>query len=343
VNGRPPKIVFAVGAPDGMSRAAATDAFNTSGLHGVSGIATVLLPWLNERGHPFATVMFGSSGTLDADAVRRVAEQARGEVLVNLICDAEIQRRALQQVERFGLETQLPLVNPPWAVAATTRPLIARRLAHQAKVRAPMCTSWPGGAQPLAAHIEAHGHTYPVLLRPPGRHGSDGLVRADDPDEVAAHAAKLPACSVTDFVDFRSGDGLWRKYRMVCAGDRLFRRHMLADEHWNLTAHARDFMQEHPQLVAEEQKWLAKPVTLRNGSVEQRVMHQFRALQLDFGAVDYALRPNGELVVFEINACVQLTNYVDEEAASVWAHIQAGNEEILHTLLADVVARAAPG
>jgi len=339
-NGRRPKLILALGAPDGVPFKEAARRFNhaTKGLHGNSGITTTLLPWLLERGHPYAVLLFGSEGQMGPEAARRAFERAGGRVLVNLICEPHLQR-ALRQVERFELETQLPLVNPSWAVASTTRPLIARRLAHQAGVRAPHCTFYPGGAVTLAEHIEAHGHRYPVLLRPPGEHGSVGLVRVDDADALAARPTS--ACMVTDFVDFRSADGLWRKYRMVYAGDRLFRRHVLTDREWNLTRAARGFMQDRPELAAEEQAWINSPVTLESGSVEARVLHQFRALQLDFGAIDFALPPGGDVVVFEINACVQLTNRLDAQAAGDRRYFEANNDEILDTLVQAICSRAA--
>ena len=65
----------------------------------------------------------------------------------------------------------------------------------------PHCTLY-GGAIPLPDYLEREKHAYPVLLRPPGRHGSKGLVRVDD--AKAAAAADFKAGHVTDFVDFRS-------------------------------------------------------------------------------------------------------------------------------------------
>ena len=159
---------------------------------------------------------------------------------------------------------------------------------------------------------------------------------------ISRQTALLGACTVTDFVDFRSADGLWRKYRMVYAGDRLFRRHVLTDRAWNLTRAARGFMHDRPELAAEEQAWINSPVTLESGSVEARALHQFRALQLDFGAIDFALPPGGDLVVFEINACVQLTNRLDADAAGDRRYFEANNDEILETLLEVICSRAAP-
>jgi hypothetical protein len=339
--GPPPKIVFAVGAPDGMTGAVAEQRFMDGNLHGISGITSAVLYWMFEHEHPFSVLMFGGERRLTDETIERWLQMTKGEVLVNLICEPETQRLALRQLASFELASQLPLVNPSWAVAATARPVIARRLAHQVGVRAPHCTLFRAGGVTLAEHIEAEGHTYPVLLRPPGRHGSVGLVRVDDPSEITSQARDLRlACTVTDFVDFRSDDGLWRKYRMVYAGDRLFRRHVLADREWNLTRAARPFMNDRPELVAQEQEWLGRPVTLERDGIEARIMHQFRALQLDFGVMDFALPPDGDLVVFEINACLQLTNPTDAEAATDLRYFEANNDEILATLAAAISVRS---
>jgi hypothetical protein len=338
----PPKVVFAVGAPDGMTGAEAEARFAAGRLDGISGITDALIHRLFEREDPFSVVMFGSARRLTEATTERWLKTTQGEVLVNLICEPETQGLALRQLASFELAAQVPLVNPSWAVAATTRPAIARRLAHQVGVHAPHCTLYHGEAPSLAEHIEAHGHRYPVLLRPPGRHGSVGLVRVDDPIDLTRQPAALRAsCTITDFVDFRSDDGLWRKYRMVYAGDRLFRRHVLTDRAWNLTREARAFMKGRPELVAQEREWIDRPVTLEPGSIEARVMHQFRALQLDFGVMDFALPPTGDLVVFEINACLQLTNVTDAEAAGDERYFEANNDEILAALEAEISARAA--
>ena len=260
-------------------------------------------------------------------------------MLINLICEPHAQRRALEQMRRLELATGIAVVNPAWAISATTRPLIARRLAHQARVRMPHCTHYEPAGGTLPEHVEAQGHTYPVLLRPPGRHGSEGLLRIDDAGALARIDAAVRSCTVTDFVDFRSADGLWRKYRIVYAGDRLFRRHMLVDTEWNLVGAARRFMRDRAALLDEEQAWLEAPLTLENESIEARVMHQFRVLQLDFGAIDCALLPDGDLVVFELNACLQITN-APSQAISDRRPYEANNDEILRALVDEACSRA---
>ena len=219
---------------------------------------------------------------------------------------------------------------------------MARRVGRADGVRAPHCTLFKAGTGSLVEHVAAAGHRYPVLLRPAGSHGSTGLVRAGDDTDVAAAAGAVGTCTVTDFVDFRSEDGLWRKYRMVYAGGTLFRRHLLIDQQWNVVGNSRFFMHERG-LLDEEREWLGRPVAPEADSVDARVREQFEAMELDFGVIDYALLPDGELVIFELNACVQLTGSIPEQYRSHLGYLEENNDEILDALLARVSSRAAAG
>lgn len=339
-----PNILVMVGAPDSMAGATAQERRRRSlGLPGNSGLISALVNTLRERAAPHALVIAWPGGETEAQSL---LDTIGAEVVVNGICEPLVQRGALRHMARFEQETGLPTLNPARVIAATARPDMARRVGRAEGVRAPHCTLYdPGagaGAGTLAEHIRAAGHRYPVLLRPAGSHGSSGLVRADgDADaDAAAAAGAVGRCTVTDFVDFRSEDGLWRKHRMVYAGGRLFRRHRLVDQQWNVVGDSRFFMYERG-LFAEEREWLDRPVEPETQPVERRVLEQFQALGLDFGVIDYGVMPDGELVIFEINACVQLTGTIPEEYRPYVGYVEANNDEILDALLEQVRARAA--
>jgi hypothetical protein len=151
----------------------------------------------------------------------------------------------------------------------------------------------------------------------------------------------LGSCTVTDFVDFRSEDGLWRKHRMLYAGGRLFRRHRLADQQWNVVGDSRYFMHERG-LFDEEREWLARPVDGAD-PIAPRLLEQFEAMELDFGAIDYAVLPDGEVVIFEINACVQLTGTIPEQYRPQIGYIEDNNDEIMDAVLQQIRSRAAAG
>ena len=334
-----PKMLVMLGAPDAMAGATEQERLGNLRLAGNSGLVSALVETLRERAIPHVVVIAWPDGEGEGQSL---IEQTGAEVLVNGIGEPLTQAGALRQVARLEQETGVPAVNPARVIETTTRPAMARRIGQADGVRAPHCTLFQAGAGSLVEHVAAAGHRYPVLLRPAGSHGSTGLVRAGDDADVAAAAAAVGTCTVTDFVDFRSEDGLWRKHRMVYAGGTLFRRHLLIDQQWNVVGDSRYFMHERG-LLGEERKWLRRPVARKRGSVDARVREQFEAMELDFGVIDYAVLPDGELVIFELNACVQLTGSIPEQYRSQLGYLEENNDEILDALLARVRSRAAAG
>lgn len=334
-----PNILVVLGAPDAMAATPAQERRRNLHLSGNSGLVSALVRTLRARELPHVVVIAWPDG---ATAGESLVEATGVEVLVNAICEPLTQRGALQQLARLEQETALPTLNPARVVATTARPDLARRVGRGDGVRAPHCTLYEPGTGALAEHVRAAGHRYPVLLRPAGSHGSTGLVRAGDETDVAAAARTLGTCTVTDFVDFRSADGLWRKHRMVYAGGRLFRRHLLVDEQWNVVGDSRYFMHERG-LFDEEREWLARPVTADAEPAYARIIGRFEAMGLDFGVIDYAVLPDGELVIFEMNACVQLTGTIPEQYRSHIGYIEDNNDDILAALMDRVRERAAAG
>ncbi len=335
-----PKMLIVLGAPDAMAATTARERLRNLRLPGNSGLVATLIKVLRERDVPHVLVIAWPEGATEAQSL---LETTGVEVLVNGICEPLTQRGALRQATRLQEETGLPALNPARAVETTGRPDVSRRVGRAGGVYAPHCTLFEAGTGgTLVEHVADQGHRYPVLLRPAGSHGSAGLVRASDDADVAAAAGVVGTCTVTDFVDFRSEDGLWRKHRMVYAGGRMFRRHLLIDQQWNVVGDSRFFMHGR-DLFGEERDWLARPVEPETEPIDARVLEQFEAMGLDFGVIDYAVLPDGELVIFEINACVQLTGTIPEEYRPYIGYVEDNNDDILDALLERVTARAAEG
>lgn len=324
-----PEILLLLGVPDDMNGTVA--AGQPFSLRGNTGLAAALLDAMRERNWPVGVQLLRPGQPPQPGAAR---------LLLNAVCEPVIHRRSLALLGRLEQRTGLPTLNPSWVIAHTGRAAISRRLSHQVGVQVPLCTVFQRDREKLPQHVERLGHRYPILLRPLGQHGSDGLQRNDNEAQAAA-ATGLDAGHVTDWVDFKSGDGLYRKYRLFVAGDALIRRHLLIDQQWNITVKARYFMKERADLIEEEKRWLAQPVELAPGSVESRILHQFRALQLDFGSVDYTLLPGGDVLIFEINACIQVTGNTTPEEAARWPHIKAINAQVIDSVLDLIRKRAA--
>jgi len=140
---------------------------------------------------------------------------------------------------------------------------------------------------------------FPAFLRFENDH--DGARSPLLPSRAALDAAVASAVAkgarradllVVEFCDVRGPDGLFRKLGVQVVGDRVIPRHLFAsDRRWMLKAMDRV---DAPRL-REERRFT------RENPHEEALRAIFRRTGVEFGRVDYAVRRDGGLEVFEVN------------------------------------------
>ena len=103
----------------------------------------------------------------------------------------------------------------------------------------------------------------------------------------------LSNAGCSEFIDVRSPDGLYRKYRYLAAGRRGVTRHLMIGSHWEVRAENRV---RSDATRAEELAYLDAPEP--NYAVLERAR---QALEFDMAAFDYSCDREGRLVVWEAN------------------------------------------
>jgi hypothetical protein len=258
------------------------------------------------------------------------------DVLVNLITEPLVCRRALDRLDTMVRPRAIPMLNSVEAIRRSSRVVLPDVIAGSGapRVRAPRTARFSGRAAAPGKHVEAAGLRWPVLLRPAGTHSSKGLTKVDSPS--ALRALDLPHdVLVSEFIDFRSGDGLYRKYRMIWVDGMVFRRHLLAGFNWNVTGDARIDMAMQPETITAEKDFLASP-----GPLDDRIAELFRIVGLDFGVIDFAVSDEGEITIFELNGTFQISGSIPKNSREAWGYLEANNADILNALL-DAIARRA--
>lgn len=203
------------------------------------------------------------------------------------------------------------IVNPPHRVLRSTRDRVARACAALPHVVAPR-TVRIDAARPHAARKLVADFPFPAILRLAGTHTGKVLGLVDDADRALSLLIEGKQHILTEFRDFRSGDGLYRKYRFVFIGGEIVMRHLLVSDSWNVhAADRRRFMRERPQLVGEERDAIeygmnAFPHPVRAGLAAIRA-----AIGLDMFGVDCALSADG-VVLFEANATMNFFPLADD-------------------------------
>jgi hypothetical protein len=252
-------------------------------------------PWIDDRRYAVTA--------LCADYHDREAPLPPHDVVVNAIGDADLYADpvgpdALANAERIIACSTVPVINKPALVRRTTRTGNALRLAEI-----------PGAVTPRTAAIPRrsiaalHDWDFPLLLRSPGFHTGQHCRRVDSPDALATAAVALPGEELLAIAyhDCRGADGLFRKYRAMFIDGAIYPLHMAASADWKVH-YFTAAMAGSEALREEEARFLNRmPDTLGTramGALEGIA----ETLALDYAGVDFALRPDGSILVFEANA-----------------------------------------
>ena len=108
-----------------------------------------------------------------------------------------------------------------------------------------------------------------------------------------------------EFVDYRSADGLYRKYRMWSFGGRQVFRHLATTDHWIVhVTPGNDFMIDRPDLIEEEVRLMERPEGAFPDQVHGIIAEIGERLSLDCFGVDFGFHPDGRMVLFEANAAM---------------------------------------
>ena len=202
-----------------------------------------------------------------------------------------------------------PVVNQPDRIAALSRDRVSRLLGVVPGVYTPETVRITRHAlQQLAegslalTEVIAQG-LFPLIVRPVDSHAGRGLARVDDAHELAdyMHTQADESFYLSLFVDYRAGDGFYRKYRVVLIGGVPFLSHLAISEHW-MIHYLNAGMGENADKRAEEARCMAAfdvEFAQRHASALQSI-HELTGL--DFVGIDCGETADGRLLVFEVDS-----------------------------------------
>ncbi|WP_442678354.1 hypothetical protein ACSBM8_12565 [Sphingomonas sp. ASY06-1R] len=227
---------------------------------------------------------------------------ANFHILLNLITDADQNPETLAVLEKILKGYKGRLLNKPAAVAKTTRDQVARTLAGIEGLFVPRVARFVGKERVALSAIERVGVRFPAILRSTGTHSGEILGLVDSAQDALRQIVPTTTYFLTEYIDTRSPDDLYRKMRIFFIGERQIIRHLLISDQWNVHASARArFMAGRPALVMEERQCVEDGVDALPERTRQALRQIQARMNLDFFGADLALREDGELVLFEAN------------------------------------------
>ncbi len=157
-----------------------------------------------------------------------------------------------------------------------------------------------------AASLDAlMGENFPIIARPVGSHGGQGLEKLTDRAELAIYLQRHSGAEffISPFVDYRSGDGLYRKSRVALIEGRAYGCHLAISRNW-MVHYLNADMAGNAGNRAEEAHFLT------NFDEEFGARHKetFAAIAertgLDYAQLDCAETSDGRLLLFEIGTAM---------------------------------------
>jgi hypothetical protein len=136
----------------------------------------------------------------------------------------------------------------------------------------------------------------------------------------ATHGAHY-LCS---YIDFKSADGFYRKYRIIFVDGKPYPYHLAISTHWMVHYYTAD-MVDNPWKIAEEQAFLQDAAAVLGENAMSAIGQIGTRLNLDYAGIDFTILPDGRLFVFEANATM-LVHRVSNDG--VLAHKNASIQRI---------------
>jgi glutathione synthase/RimK-type ligase-like ATP-grasp enzyme len=198
------------------------------------------------------------------------------------------------------LETTV--LNDPRRIIGTDRETMARRLSGiDGLVMPPTLRTDRAGLSRLVQ--EGGVGTFPLIIRHAGTHGGDMMELVDDSAALLqfAEEAGEHMLYLTDYVDYSSTDGYFRKYRFLFVGEEILPYHLAIGDGWKVH-HASTRMGEVEWMRDEEAAFLDAPEMVFGPEAMAALDAIRREVGLDYFGIDCGLDRQGRVVVFEVNA-----------------------------------------
>jgi len=227
-------------------------------------------------------------------------------LIFNQISDPDSHQGALVRCVQLCEQVRAPVMNRPERIQATTRDRVSELLQGIPGVIMPRTIrAQPRSPREVFAAAESAGLRFPVIVRLAGVHGGKSSVLVHGKQDLASldvYPFDGSWFYLTEFVDYKSGDGVYRKLRVVVVGGKPLFRHLLADSHWMIHAARLDYMDAYPELYEAEAQAFANFETELAPAIQPAVDAITDRLGLDYFGIDCNVNDQGEMLVFEANA-----------------------------------------
>ncbi len=226
------------------------------------------------------------------------------QIVVNLISDVDQAGALLALAADLADRLGKPTINEPRKILRTARDVVAELLTDIPGCRIPKILRQKAGSEFSFESLRTVFHqAASILARPVGTHGGDDFDKFDNAAELIAYLAR-PADTdryFIEYIDYRSADGFFRKYRFIFVDDQVLPYHLAIGNDWKVH-HVNTDMANQIWMQQEEAVFLNDPARVFDAGNFQALRAIQQRIGLEYFGIDCGLDADGNLIVFEVNA-----------------------------------------
>lgn len=236
---------------------------------------------------------------------------AKPDIIVNCINDADICFESLKKAEQLidSLKARLPKIevfNAPQFIINTRRDSIYQNYKDLPQIHIPKTIRiTPKSPSQVILELEKNGMNFPFLIRACGAHQSESLQLIADKSDIKKleiYAFDKKEYYLTEFVDYKSEDGLYKKARLLIIDGKIMPRHYMTGESWMVHGNLHEeYMASRNQCKKDEIYFLQNYQKMISRDALESLKTIYKRSQLDYLGFDFAIMPDKSLLIFEIN------------------------------------------
>ncbi len=217
------------------------------------------------------------------------------------VCESDRSQFLLTQLSEIMMHWQMPFINMPSCIAQLSRDKVSEKLASVSEI----VTSHARRVSRLETInlIKSGRDCFPMIARPVNSHAGHGLAKLDDGVQVSEYLNSQDSDEffIAPFIDYRSDDAMYRKYRVAVIDGVPFAAHMAISQHWMVHYLNADMLQSQKNRNSEA-KFMMDFDTDFATKHWVALQEIDRRIGLDYYSIDCANTPDGRLLVFELDS-----------------------------------------
>lgn len=242
------------------------------------------------------------------------------DIIFNAICEPDICKNALYSAMHFLKDNnEVPVINHPSLVLRMTKDNLYNTIKDVPGLYVPKVIRIRPDSLNYVSEVADKEEFYPFIFREVGKHTQHEAVLVESPKDIRkieTYPFRGQEYYMVEYVDYRSWDGLFRKYRVYVIDGKLYPKSLVISDYWNV--HGKDrkrLMEKDEKYELEEENWLKNFQEKDYAPINEI----YKKIPLDLFIVDFGILRDGRIVIFEASACFSYT--IRTATGSVPEHI----------------------